>query len=454
MSVFTSPWIPAVVLLLLACGARVIAESWLAPSAFSGLLWATFVWVSMLATDYPIYASAVWVIVLFVLVLQVGAFIGESVVGGRPGSMIRQDEAQSNSIAANSHALRFCVAFALIALAGSIYFVFWSFRWFDLPASPISFLGLGHLWSVQRYEYGELDPWPVRLTIMWLYPAAFLGGIAFATTSSIKTKRWSLLPFLPALLNGAVAASRLGLLMSSICWLSGYLGVKHWQTNGRYTLFRRRLVLLLIAFGVTGLVLFLLVDAIRQSKDAQAIELTLDVQRLLKYSFGSLAAFSSWFHQYTAGNATLGAYTFGGIFDLLGVHPREIGLYAEAVTLPGGEETNIYTALRGLIQDFSLGGAVLVAFVMSFVSGMLLSRPTRRAWISICFASAYFAFVLCSPLTSIFTYNSLLLAWLVGAVVLRFHFKVCVDRVAPGLPQGPFRKPPGPFQRGSYQAEG
>jgi oligosaccharide repeat unit polymerase len=423
LSALSSPWIPATLLLLVACGARFLSDSWLAPGAFAALLWSVFVWLSMLATDYGVYASAVWVIVLFVLVLQIGAFIGEEIGGGR-GNLIRQHRDASKIGLPNAVAFRACVACAIVALAGAMYFVFWSFWRFDLPASPISFLSLGHLWSVQRYEYGELEPWPVRLTIMWVYPAALLGGIAFATPTSRKAKVWTLLPFIPAFLVGAIIAARAGMLIALICWFSGYFGVKHWQSNGKYPLFRRRFVLVSGALGLAAFVLFLLVDVIRQSEGGQLSLITLDVERLLKYSFGSLAAFSSWFHEYKPGSATFGAYTFGGVFDLLGFQHREIGLYGGYVTLPGGEETNIFTVVRGLIQDFSLEGAVVLTFVVSFISGILLSAPRRRTWTSIFFGTGFYAFVLCSPLTSVFTYNGLVLAWLVAAIVLRTHFKL------------------------------
>jgi oligosaccharide repeat unit polymerase len=423
ISTFSSPWIPAVLLLVVAGVGRFLTGSWLAPGAFAALFWSVFVWLSMLATDYGIYASAVWVIFLFVLVLQLGAFIGEEVAGGRVRGQIRQD-AEASKIGAPTAVVRICVACTIIALAGAMYFVFWSFWRFDLPASPISFLSLGHLWSVQRYEYGELEPWPVRLTIMWVYPAALLGGIVFATATKRKTKLWTLLPFIPALLVGAVIAARAGMLISLICWFSGYFGVKQWQNNGKYPLFRRRFVLVSGVLGLASLVLFLLVDVVRQSEGGQMSDITLDVQRLLKYSFGSLAAFSSWFHEYKADSATFGAYTFGGIFDLLGLQHREIGLYGGYITLPGGEETNIFTVLRGLIQDFTLDGAVFLTFLVGVISGVLLGTPSRRTWTSILFGTGYYAFILCSPLTSVFTYNGLVLAWLVAAIVLRSHFKL------------------------------
>ncbi len=423
MNLIASPWVPAVLLILLACVSRLLSNSWLAPAAFAALLWSVFVWVSMLVTDYSIHASAIWVTVLFVFVLLLGAFVGEEVASRRVGGIVRRD-VEARSVGLSKAIVSVCAACTLVALAGALYFIFWSFSRFDLPASPISFLGLGHLWSVQRYEYGELEPWAVRLTTMWVYPAALLGGIAFATARQRKTKFWTLLPFFPAFLVGAVVAARAGILVSLICWLSGYWGVKHWQSDGTYPLFRLRLVIAFGALSLAALVVFLLVDAIRQSEGGQISGISLDAQRLLKYSFGSLAAFSSWFHEYKTGSATFGAYTFGGIFDLLGLHHREIGLYAEMVTLPGGEETNIYTVLRGLIQDFTLGGAVILTFLVSFVSGILLGSPSRRTWTSILFGAWYYAFILGSPLTSVFTYNGVVLAWLLAAIVLRSHFKL------------------------------
>src|SRR5437667_5877637 len=95
-NLLASPWIPTAVLVLLALAARLLSRSWLAPSAFVALLWSAFVWISMLAADYPIYASAIWLIVLLVFVLQLGAFIGESIHCERPSRMIREEREASN----------------------------------------------------------------------------------------------------------------------------------------------------------------------------------------------------------------------------------------------------------------------------------------------------------------------------------------------------------------------
>jgi oligosaccharide repeat unit polymerase len=379
----------------------------------------------MLVTGYPVYGSAVWVILLLVFVLQLGAFIGERLSGRQAVGPPCQDCHDGNP-ALTSKALRYCIILTVAALAGAIYFVFWSFSRFDLPASPLSFLALGHLWSVQRYEYGELEPWPVRLTIMWVYPAVLLGGISFANAASRRAKVCSLLPFLPTLLISGVEATRAGVFIGSICWISGCLAVRHWQSSGRYRLLRRELFVRIIVLAVSATLLFVLVDAIRQFEGG-TFEVAVDLQRSLKYAFGSIVAFSTWYHKYVPDKVTLGSYTFAGIFDSLGIQHREVGLFQDLITLPGGEETNAYTALRGLIQDFTLGGAIFVAFVLGAIGGVFSSVPSRRGWASVLLSSAFYTFVLWSPVTSVFNYNGIVLAWLVAALVLRSHFR-SVDR--------------------------
>lgn len=411
----------------MAGAARYFSRGWLAPGPFAVLIWSAFVWISMLSTDYPVYASAVWVVVLLVFSLQMGSFVTETVMGGKPNRQPRHSDVERKPTSRRLVGLS--VAFSSIALLGAVYFISWTFTRFDLAPSLISFLGLGHLWSVQRYDYGELEPWAVRLTTMWVYPAALIGGIACARSNDRKTKFYCLLPFIPALLVGTIVAERAGVLITVIIWVSGYLGVKYSLSNETYTIFRGRPVLVLTMLGIAGVALFLLIDAIRQSNDGQTFNLILDSQRFFKYAFGSLAAFSHWWHESASPEAGFGAYTFGGIFDVLGIKHREIGLYEGMITLPGGEETNIYTAIRGLIQDFTLVGALLLTFAVGLVSGALLSSSSRAST-RVLFASGFYAFILCSPLTSIFTYNGVVLAWLVGAIVLRFELRAAVDEIA------------------------
>jgi len=66
--------------------------------------------------------------------------------------------------------------------------LFVSLEKFSLDLSLLDLLSLGHRWSVVRYQ-GELEPWSVRLLIMWVYPAVLLAGIGFALARN-RARKW------------------------------------------------------------------------------------------------------------------------------------------------------------------------------------------------------------------------------------------------------------------------
>ena len=117
----------------------------------------------------------------------------------------------------------------------------------------------------------------------------------------------------------------------------------------------------------------------------------------------------------------MGAYTFAGAFDLLGIKPRQIGVYEELQTLAGGEDTNIYTLFRGLIQDFTLPGASLFGVLLGIVAGGAARSGSTSHGRNLLVLAGYYAFILFSPIISLFTYNGLILAWVVAALVLGFR---------------------------------
>jgi oligosaccharide repeat unit polymerase len=255
---------------------------------------------------------------------------------------------------------------------------------------------------------------------MWAYPAALLAGVAFALARNRAQKWLAILPLVPAALIGTIFASRGGLLISVICWFASLFAVRYRQSGGAYLLFQRKRLVSLFVLMLGGLVFFLLIDAIRgfQGDD---FGLSTDEPRLSKYFLGAVPAFSSWVHTANEQEVTLGAYTFAGVFDLLGIKQRQIGVYEEYVTLAGGESTNLYTLFRGLIQDFTLPGASLFGVLLGIVAGAAARSRSTNHLRSVLVLAGYYAFIFFSPVISIFTYNGLILAWGIAALVLGFH---------------------------------
>jgi oligosaccharide repeat unit polymerase len=415
----SSPWLPCLVLIGLAVVARRVRGSWLSPGPLVGLVWSVYVGACLLLTDYKVYASGIWIIVLFVFSVLFGTVLSEGLaLRSSPSPRDRTSERETPAIW-GTRSLRFSLLFAMVAMVGCVHLLFVSVEKFSLDFSLLDMMSLGHLWSVARYR-GEVEPWSVRLLIMWVYPAVLLAGISFALARNRARKWLAIAPLVPAALVGTIFAVRAGLLISLICWFSGCFAVRYRQTAGTYALFQRRLVLSSSALIIVGLLIFVGIDSVRRFEGG-SLEITTDVSRLSKYLLGSVPAFTNWVHTSEEQEATMGAYTFAGVFDLLGIKQRQLGVYEEFQTLAGGEETNIYTLLRGLIQDFTLLGASLFGVLLGLLAGAAARSGSANHLRNVLVLAGYYAFIIFSPLSSLFTYNGLILAWVMAALVLGFR---------------------------------
>jgi len=384
------------------------------------LVWAAYVSACLLLTDYQVYASGIWIIVLFVFSVLFGTVLSQGLdLRSSSSPKDRTLEHETPQIWQNRSS-RFSLLFAVVAMVGCAHLLFVSLEKFSLDFSFLDMLSLGHLWSVARYDRGEVEPWSVRLLIMWVYPAVLLAGISFALAPNRARKWLAVTPLIPAALIGTIFAARAGLLISLICWFSGLFAVRYHQTGGSYVLFQRKLVLSSLILMVSGLLFFVAIDTVRRFEGGD-LEVSTDLPRLSKYFLGSVPAFANWVHTSEEQGMTLGAYTFAGVFDLLGIRPRQIGVYQELQTLAGGEETNIYTLFRGLIQDFTLPGACLFGVLLGIVAGTAARSGSTNHLRDVLMLAGYYAFVIYSPLISLFTYNGLILAWVVAAMVLGFR---------------------------------
>ena len=399
LSLFASPWIPTLVLFLLAGSARLYSGSWLAPSAFAPMLWSIYVALPLLlAPEYTVSALAVWLIALLVFSIQFGAFLGEQKMPVREQSPRRIPQL-ANAI----------LAFSGLALVGVIYLAGTTFAANDLPASPLGLLALGHIISVARYAEDE-GPWLVRLLVMWVYPAGLLGGMFFAYAQTKKRKLLSFSAFLPALFLGVVSATRSPILITLCCWMAGFLAMKSYLTRGKYRLFTKRLGVIFAGGALAAIGLFIVVDAIRAHDSDSPIEVVADWGRVKSASLGHVAALSEWIKRGSPGYRGYGAYTFSGPYALVGIHARVSGVHEESATVQGGDETNLYTAFRGVVQDFSLFGAVFVCVCFGIFSGRAY-RNTISGKPQLAGLAAFYSILLWSPIISLTIYNGLFLAW-------------------------------------------
>jgi len=186
--------------------------------------------------------------------------------------------------------------------------------------------------------------------------------------------------------------------------------------------FNKKKPYLKIAISSGGLILgftafFVLIQWLRQGMDSIIVDLLMD--QIRAYFFGYLAAFTQWIGTIDSPNLSGGLTTFAGPFNLLGVMERSLGFYDPA-NISLGISTNIFTALRGLVIDFSIPGSILIAFIVGFYLQLSYQRGISGTIINTLPISIFYAFTLYSPLISIFHYNSILFSWIVIFFPLRF----------------------------------
>ena len=137
------------------------------------------------------------------------------------------------------------------------------------------------------------------------------------------------------------------------------------------------------------------------------------------YFFGYLSAFSNWSANYELDKITFGASTFAGPANLLGLLQRESGFY-DFIPLMNLQYTNIFTAFRGIFQDFTLVGGLILLTCVGFWVTIAFNRVFSGNKLFLFPLTIFYAFTMYSPIISIFLYNSIIMAWIItfGIIIL------------------------------------
>ena len=169
------------------------------------------------------------------------------------------------------------------------------------------------------------------------------------------------------------------------------------------------------SFVVFFTAFFILIQWLRQGMDIIIVESLID--RIRAYYFGYQAAFSQLLRVGSEFHINNGLITFAGPFNLIGIMDRPLGFY-NPIYISNDISTNIFTAFRGIISDFSIPVAIMIAFVIGFISQSIFQRNRSDNPLGTLPISMFYAFTLYSPLISIFHYNSILFSWLIVLIVL------------------------------------
>ncbi|WP_321781999.1 O-antigen polymerase [Paraburkholderia sp. J94] len=281
---------------------------------------------------------------------------------------------------------------------------------------------ISHAMSIARYEEQFQLPLGARVAQMFIFFATTIGGL-FKSLYPDRYRRFEYyIPIIPSLLIAIILTTRAAVLFNLIFWVAGnFCGAI--LGGGRVNL--RLLSKKVVLYGSVGAILvafmFISLQFMRGGiTDLGRLKEVL--MHLRQWPVGSIAGFSLWVDAYDFRSAVTNGYlTFVGIFDLFGIQARKAGLYDQYVNLGGGDSWgNIYTAFRGLIQDFSLPGAMMYMATIGFLSSVAFRRCVRGEVVWAALLVAMYGFVFWTPIVSLFSYTAHIGAYVGLAIYFRF----------------------------------
>lgn len=253
------------------------------------------------------------------------------------------------------------------------------------------------------------------------FSLAFLLGICIAVKNTTKYKIVLSIFFAFLTLDSMIMAARAGLLLQMALFISTYMITKYITLNESYFRISIKKVIefFILIFFVFGF--FILVQILRGgNEDYDIINIT---SHVLTWFIGYIPSFDVWVSQYYDFNIGFGKYTFAGIFDAIGMNDRLGGVYG-SVMIGDGRESNIFTAFRGLIEDFTLPGTCIIIFGVGVLFSRLIYKIKNNYSVqSLCFLCILMYFFMWSFVINPYIYNSILLSVILSSyIIIKFSY--------------------------------
>ena len=394
---------------------RYINRTWLHPGNFFCLFWFLLTIIPILiAPENPVYPLGIWYIFCFSLAILLGSlvwsFIDPNTILGKALTV-----ADNKLDRYAKTLLQLTIVFIILSFLGVLLLLLYGINRYGLDMNIFSLSTLPNLYYVDRDTGIFTLPWSVKGFMYFGYIASLFGGLATRFADG-KIKLICLIPLFTVLLQGAILAVRSSLIISIVLWLSGWLAVKVLANDLKFQL--RTVVISLIGFSLF-IILFISVKWLRGGADDPFLVLYL-LENVRIGMFSHITGFTTWMRDYHFTGLSFGSNTFSGPLDFLGIQEREIGYYKERVFLSSALYTNIYTAFRGFVQDFSIPGTLIVAFGAGMGASISFDRCLHQKSMWLVPLSLFYAFTMYTPIISIFNYTSVIMTWIILSVILLF----------------------------------
>lgn len=429
----TAALICSIALIAWAATMRVVAGTWLQPSAFFALWWCfAGILPLILAPQERVGVNAIAWLVVASVTFSIGALIGNR--GFKTKRIATPPPSTDRELTVFGIV---CLVATILGTGSSVAFV---------AGTPgISFadvFDIEKLVVVSNQAYfaryietgaAAAPPFSQRL-LPFVYLAPAVGGALFVLGQDLRLKALAIVSFLPAVAVTILQTTKAAMLFAMILWLSSYFAMRLRQ--GKLAVFSKAHLLVAMSLGAVLAVFFFAVGLARlATTDVTMINTVYG--GLTSSAFGHMAVLSQWLSDYASApfSPTLGKVTFSGPLEMLGFGQRIPGLFDNIVDLVTGQTTNIYTGFRPLIQDFTMPGALMVLALVGLIGGIGFRQVAAGRASALPLLIIAYVTIFWTPITWFWIYNSLT-ATVVAVGIMVWFVRLWRGRVALRFPEG------------------
>lgn len=383
------------------------------PVFFTSAYWIIFILFSVifsLIMNLNFYWSGIIPIALLLLAFLAGSFVMKQM-----WYFVSQKKAEgeNNIIEKKNFSCTRIKWLILIFSAMGLLAVFLQLSFLNIHIGSLSdLLHAGNIISVLRYS-GVQDMPKLGLVLMaFLYSAGFFGGIYSVVSKGLINKMISLFPFVVIFIFTMTNGVKTGFLFMIVLWVSGYASAYVHEKKGEMKKIGKLMTRIIVIVA-----LILLLIPFTQAFRGGGGRVKAVSAGTLSY-FCSFNAFSIWYHDYDNDKLTGYKYTLSGIHNFF-YGGREVGLYGNENAIAGKYQgvpitTNVYTMTRGLIEDFTLYGAMGVLFFVGILMQIIYDRTKKKNAFAMALLGLFYSIVLWSFTVNIINYNTIILAWIIS----------------------------------------
>lgn len=402
MSTFITEFIFFIICINAFVNIKILHNSFIEPTFIFSNIWLGFIFFAnaTIKFDYS-YLGMAYIMILCLIGFFVNIYVGSLF----NNTYFIKSDTQFNS------AISKFILFSTISLGMLVPILNMRLNGFSLSSFSNfdAFLDMNNQMAVNRYSGIHKTSTLLQILMIFAYFAPIVGGYHFASSKDTKNKLIGIMGLIPTLCDLLVQNTKSELLSSILLFLSASFVANVYLNKKIY--FKIKNIIMILVSGSAVFTLLILTMLFRVG-EVTPDKFQVILNKFLVYAFGNIPTFDDWIVKYQeSGNYGFGKNTFIGIFNFLGFSDRIQGVYSEYI-LVEGFPANIYTAFRGMIQDFGIIGSVIFFAVLMISVSFAYHSLIRRINVnmaSFILLNGYF-FILYSFIISSWSYISYILA--------------------------------------------